>query len=121
SVYLLGPNVIITRLNAGSAAGPLNALNFTYGVGAILAPQLVTLGTLLAEVRVAYLITGGMMALLTIPMALVDVPPPVAATDEGSRARVNWLHLLPFVVLFYCAMGIEVSFNTWVVTQGQLV
>ncbi|HOA25056.1 MAG: MFS transporter [Chloroflexi bacterium] len=122
SVYLLGPNVIITRLNAGNAAGPLSALNFTYGVGAILAPQLVTLGTLLAEVRIAYLITGGMMALLTIPMALVDVPPPVTATEEGSRApRVNWLHLLPFVVLFYCAMGIEVSFNTWVVTQGQLV
>lgn len=121
SVYLLGPNVLITRLNPGSATGPLNALNFTYGVGAILAPQLVTLGTLLAEVRVAYIVTGVMMALLTIPMALVNVPPPPASDDTGSRARVNALHLLPFVILFYCAMGIEVSFNTWIVPQGRLV
>lgn len=121
SIYLLGPNVIITRLNPGNAAGPLNALNFTYGVGAILAPQLVTLGTLLAEVRVAYLITGGMMALLTVLLSLVNVPAPPVSGGDGSRARLNVLHLLPFIILFYCAMGIEVSFNTWVVTQGQLV
>lgn len=121
SIYLLGPNLIITRLNADNPAGPLNALNFTYGVGAILAPQLVTLGLLVGEVRVAYLVTGGAMALLTIPMALVNVPPPPASDGGGDGARVSLRHLLPFVILFYCAMGIEVSYNTWVVTQGQLV
>lgn len=122
SIYLLGPNVLITRLNPGNSAGPLNALNFCYGVGAILSPQLVTASTLVGEMRLAYLIPAAIMLLLTAVMAVVvNMPPPPATSDAGGRAKIGVLHLLPFVVLFYCAMGTEVSFNTWIVPQGQLV
>jgi len=118
-IVLLGPNVLITRLNPENAAGSLNALNFSYGVGAIVGPQLATLGTLLGDARLAYAAAGIALALVSIPMAFVNMAPPPAGGDGGGPVRPNFRMLVPFVILFYCNMGVEVSFGTWIVTQAQ--
>ncbi len=115
--YLIGPNILIARLNPGKATGPLNAINVAFGVGAILAPQLVTLGAFLGEARLAYLFAGIPVALLVFPLCLVNIDPPPLSEGEDYRGQLSLAALLPFAVLFFCAMGIEVGFNSWIVVQ----
>jgi fucose permease len=115
--FLLGPNLLIARLNPDNAAGALNGLNVAYGVGAILSPQLVTFGATVAAPKLAYIISGAAMILVSIPLAFVNMQPPPAADADQPPARINLWLVLPFVVLFFCSMGAEVSFNAWIVTQ----
>lgn len=114
---MIGPNILVARLNPGKATGPLNAINLAFGIGAILSPQIVTLGALLGEVRLAYLFAGIPIALLAIPLALVNLDPPPISEDSTHRANLRLVALIPFAVLFFCAMGIEVGFTSWIVTQ----
>lgn len=116
-IYMIGPNILVARLNPGKATGPLNAINLAFGIGAIISPQIVTLGALLGEVRLAYLFTGIPIALLIIPSGLVNLAPPPISEDSTHRGNLNLAALLPFAVLFFCAMSVEVGFNSWIVTQ----
>jgi FHS family glucose/mannose:H+ symporter-like MFS transporter len=117
--FLLGPNILIARLNPDNAAGSLNALNVAYGIGAIAAPQLVTLGVQVGSARLAYAIAGLAMILVAVPLAFVNMMPPVLSDEGASSPRLNVRLMLPFILLFFCAMGAEVSFNAWIVTQLQ--
>jgi fucose permease len=115
--YMIGPNILVARLNPGRATGPLNAINLAFGIGAIASPQLVTLSAFLGEIRLAYLFSGIPVALLIIPLALVNLDPPPVPEDSTPQVKLSLAALFPFAVLFFCAMGVEVGFNSWIVTQ----
>ncbi|MBN1119490.1 MAG: MFS transporter [Anaerolineae bacterium] len=118
--FMIGPNVLMARLNPDNPAGPIGTINFVFGVGAILSPQLVTLGAALSEVRLAYLFAASLLALVTIPLAFVNLCPPDDRDESGNRRRIDIVKLIPFLLLFYCVMGTEVSFGTWIVPQVRL-
>ncbi len=118
--FMIGPNVLIARLNPENPAGPLGGINFIYGVGAIISPQTVALGARLDAMKLSYLFAAILLALVTLPLAFVNLCPPDDREESGERSRIDIGKLFPFLLFFFCAMGLEVSFNTWLVTQMQL-
>jgi fucose permease len=114
---LAGPNYVIAALYESRAASALNALNVFYSLGAMGSAQLVTFALRGDDFRLAYLVAGLFMLALTIPFATMRLRRPQSAENQGARAPVNYLALIPFILLFFTYIGSEVGFGAWIFTQ----
>lgn len=123
-LFLMGPNIVSARLYPENPSRALNLLNVFYGVGAIIAPQLTTLGASLGAVRYGYLFSTGAMVLIAISLLLVAVDPPEDHDEHdeaGMPRRISLVAVLPFMVLLFFGTGTEASFGSWIVPQMELV
>lgn len=121
---LLGPNIAIARLHPEGAGGALNLLNIFYGLGAIIAPQFVTLAAWLGDLRLTYLFGAASLTLIGLLLAAtVNLEPPKTDFTSEAAGRIDLASLvltLPFIILLFCGIGAEIGFNAWVVPQLQL-
>jgi fucose permease len=126
---LIGPNITVSAMFAGSASGRLNALNAFFGIGAILGPQVVNVAFVLDDYRLAYLFTALAAILIIMIFWQIDIPArQISDTEDddltpGTRPgiRVNWLVFAPFAALLFVYVGTEVGFGAWVATHLRLV
>ncbi|MBX3080702.1 MAG: MFS transporter [Anaerolineae bacterium] len=119
---LVGCNVAVTRLRPDRAAVNINLLNFTYGIGAILGPQLVNVALSQHNYLLAYM-TGFIFALLVALFFVglsIPVPKQVPITHTTSAHGLSLAALMPFVILLFVYVGMEVSFGAWIFTQLRL-
>ncbi len=121
----VGPNVIIQILNPSQPGSALNRLNVFYSVGAIIGPQVANFGLDHGNYAIGYMIIGAYCLLVTAFMARVTVRPPAPfgapRKHELGNRRFGWLVVLPFAVVLFVYVGIEVGYTSWISTQMQLV
>jgi FHS family glucose/mannose:H+ symporter-like MFS transporter len=100
------------------SAAPLTFLNFSWSIGALVAPLLAAQILLAHTYRAAYLalaVAAGCAALACV-FTLED-PPARPVAVETSRARnVGWIAL--FAVLTFLEVGIENTTATWLATYA---
>ena len=110
----VGGNTLLVW-SRGAAVGPaMNALHFSFGVGALLAPLLVHFG--IAAAAGAVLVGGGFVAwgLLRTP-----APPKLDAADHdtGEEAPAALVAAVAFFLFLY--VGLEAGFGGWVHTYAE--
>ena len=119
SVLDVGGNTLLVWEH-GEGVGPaMNALHFSFGVGAFLAPIIVAWSLQRSqEITWAYWV----LALLMLPVLarLLTLPSPTirAAGDETELPPVRRSFILLLLLFFFLIVGIEVGFGGWLYTFG---
>jgi fucose permease len=116
-MLLAGPNYVIASVYRERASSALNALNFFYGIGAIIGPQLVAYAIRQGNFVIAYIVGGCLMLALTLPCLVINLRPPPRTTLNRPVTVIDWNVLLPLIVLLFCYIGCEVGFGSWIFTQ----
>jgi fucose permease len=100
------------------SAAPLTFLNFSWSIGALVAPLLAAQILLAHTYRAAYqgLAVAGICAAIACALVLQD-PPVRAVQPHSTRARnLGWIAL--FAVLTFLEVGIENTTATWLATYA---
>jgi fucose permease len=114
----VGPNTVVAALNPEKGGVAVNALNVFFGFGAIVSPQIVNFGLAQKNVSIAFLIVGVFSLLLIVPFLMVNVH---INPERGEKVRVNWIALLPYVLLIWLYVGAENGYASWLFTQMRRV
>jgi len=114
---LAGPNYIIAALYAERGGSALNALNVFYSLGAMISPQVVALALRQENFSLAYLAGGVLILALVVPFATIQLHRRQQGDKGSTPISVNYLALIPFIVLFFTYIGSEVGFGSWIFTQ----
>ncbi len=113
-------NLMVARAYGASAAAPLNVLNGTYGLGAVLGPALVALTTsrLGATPQASALVFGAValvaLAFLVGALRLRWLPAP-RRPAPGRSSKVS-LAVLLFMVMFFMYVATEIATPAWIPT-----
>lgn len=119
----VGANVVIARLNPERTGAALSRLAFFYGLGAVLGPQLINIALSQNNFTLAFIATAVISLLLTIPFSQGSLPVerPDGMAKANTAARIHWWVLLPFALVLFTYVGVEVGFSSWIVTQISMV
>lgn len=98
-------------------AATLTALNFSWSLGALLAPLLAARLLAVATWRTAYLVLAAAAALLALAatLAVRDTSETARVTRETTGLRNVGLVTL-FAAFFFCEVGMENTFGAWLST-----
>lgn len=118
-------NLMVARAYGQRSAGALNALNGTYGLGAVLGPALVALlSARLGPSALAGALAFGSVALaagLTLLAALRvrwwPVPMTAASSSSDGRQIVWGAGVATFMLVFFLYVASEVSTPAWIPTH----
>ncbi|MEN6369132.1 MAG: MFS transporter [Thermotogota bacterium] len=112
----VGANTLLLRRYGKRSAPYLNALHFSYGLGALAAPFLVAA---VATPNAPLSWTYWTLAVIPVPVALVlfRVPPPThkSEADRSADAPVTRITALPTAIVFLYG-GAEAVFTSWLYT-----
>ena len=119
----VGANVVIARLNPERTGAALSRLAFFYGLGAVLGPQLINIALSQNNFTLAFIATAIISLLLTIPFSQGSLPVerPDGMAKANTAVRIHWWVLLPFALVLFTYVGVEVGFSSWIVTQISMV
>jgi FHS family Na+ dependent glucose MFS transporter 1 len=115
----VGGNALLVWVH-GSQVGPyMNALHFSFGVGAFLAPIIVS-QIMLRSDGLGWPYWALALLMLPAALALLRLPSPQRETVSVQEAQDGdgRLLLVLFVAFFYLYVGAEVSFGDWVYTYS---
>ncbi len=115
----VGGNTMLVWVHHPKTGPFMNALHFFFGIGTFLAPILIAQVMLVSgTIQWSFWI----MALLILPVALwiLRQPSPSSLkTDKDSpAAKVNSLLVVLLALLFFMAVGAEISFGGWIYTYA---
>lgn len=113
----VSPNVVVASLTPDNAAASLNLLNFFWGIGAIVGPQVVNFALGKGDFTLAYKVTGIFALALVIPFLNASVRVRSITQSEGKQQRVYLIILLPFIVMLLLYVGVEKGIGGWLFTQ----
>jgi MFS transporter, FHS family, glucose/mannose:H+ symporter len=114
----VSPNVVVASLAGDRAGSALNALNVFFCIGAIGGPQLVNFALGQQNFTLAYTLTAMLAFLLIIPFSMISVRVSTQSKEHAApRPSIRWITLLPFAVLLFVYLGIEIGFSAWIFTQ----
>jgi fucose permease len=114
---LTGPNYVIAALYSNRAASALNALNVFFSAGAIASAQVVALALRQGNFSLAYGAAGVLMLALVVPFSTMRIPQGKKQEHQDAPVQVNYLSLIPFILLFFTYIGSEIGFGSWIFTQ----
>ena len=119
---LVGCNVAVTRLDPAHASVNINVLNFTYGIGSIIGPQVVNLALSQHNYLMAYQAGFVFALMIMVFFFALSIQPPTPTTYQHGTTigRISVPNLLPFIILLFVYVGMEVSFGAWIFTQVRL-
>lgn len=111
----VGANILLVWLHRANVGPYMNALHFTFGVGAFTGP--IVIGQVLSrsgEMTWAY----WTLALLIAPSAvwLLSLPSPAvqAGAEAGPAGRINYRLLYLIALFFFLYGGAEIGFGNWI-------
>lgn len=108
-------NGLAPRYNPQNPARELSAINFFFGLGAIIGPQIANIAFNMGDFRVMYLICGG---LGIVSAATFMYMPNIAPIQKSETAvKIVWMSLIPFGVMFFMYVGVEIGFSAWISPQ----
>ncbi len=115
----VGGNTMLVWVHHPNTGPFMNALHFFFGIGTFLAPILIAQVMLVSgAIRWPFWI----MALLILPVAvwILSQPSPSSLkTDQNNPAgKANPLLVVLIALLFFMAVGAEISFGGWIYTYA---
>ncbi len=114
-------NLMVARAYGQSGTGPLNALNGTYGLGAVLGPALVALATTaLGASPAASVVVFGAVALGALAFTIATLRLrwlPVPRQPPRGRAGKGSLALALFMLMFFLYVATEIATPAWIPTH----
>ncbi len=112
-------NTLAPRYNPESPARELSAINFFFGLGAIVGPQLANFAFSTGDFRLMYWVVGATALLLAVVFNFLPSFPP--RTKSDVIVKVKWVNLIPFAILLFAYVGVEIGFSAWISPQITLV
>lgn len=112
-------NTLAPRYNPDNPARELSAINFFFGVGAVLGPQIASFAFNSGDFRLIYWISGAIGLLVAGVFIFMPNFAPVQKGD--SSAKIVWASLIPFAILLFVYVGVEIGFSAWISPQLTLV
>lgn len=107
------------RRFAERSAAPLTLLNFTWSIGALLAPLLAARVLVAHSYRAAYLVLAAVALACAISCGLVLQEPLEARQPKSPRRGISKVSLIAlFAFLAFLAVGIENTSATWLATYA---
>ncbi len=107
------------RRFAERSAAPLTLLNFTWSIGALLAPLLAARVLVAHSYRAAYLVLAAVALACAISCGLVLQEPLEARQPESPRRGISKVSLIAlFAFLAFLEVGIENTSATWLATYA---
>jgi MFS transporter, FHS family, Na+ dependent glucose transporter 1 len=112
----VGGNALLVWVHQNRVAPFMNALHFTYGVGAFIAPLIIAKAVSIRNTTAAPYFA---LALLIVPAAalLFAVPSPQQPrTDDGhsEAGQIKYMVVLLIATLLCLDVGAEVSYGSWI-------
>ncbi len=112
---VISGNGLAPRYNPQNPARELSAINFFFGLGAIIGPQIANIAFTMGDFRLMYLIVG---TLAIVSAATFMYMPSIAPVQKSETAvKVVWVSLIPFGVMFFMYVGVEMGFSAWISPQ----
>jgi len=112
-------NTLAPRYNPENPARELSAINFFFGIGAVLGPQVASFALNSGDFRLIYWIAGAVGVIVAVVFAFMPNFAPVKKQD--SSAKMVWATLIPFGILLFVYVGVEIGFSSWISPQMTLV
>ncbi len=120
-LLLVGPNFVIASIYEERSSSAINALNFFFGVGAMIGPQVAAFALNRGNYAYAYMIGGLLMLALVLPFGQVRIVREEHTAEMGGAVDYQWAMLIPFIILLFASTGTEVGFGSWMFVQMQKV
>ncbi len=123
----VGSNFAIGALFTSSASSVLSALHSFYGLGLFIGPLVAEWALVRqGDWRGAYIVPGAVAVLLALlfltqPIRKPDVSPQPAARTTAKTNGIQWLPLLPLIVLIFAYNGAGTGIQDWISTHMELV
>ena len=108
-------NGLAPRYNPQNPARELSAINFFFGLGAIIGPQIANIAFNMGDFRVMYLMVGALALLSATTFMYMPSIAPIAKSE--TAVKVVWVSLIPFGVMFFMYVGVEIGFSAWISPQ----
>lgn len=111
-----GPcNALLVDISGPRSARVLNFVHGGFGVGAVIGPVFAAVVYAQSgDWRPVFVALAVAWLLLAIPFALVSVPKELPARTAGWRIRsVLGLHLALIMGVMFCAVGVELIYQSW--------
>ena len=111
-----GPcNALLVDISGPRSARVLNFVHGGFGVGAVIGPVFAAIVyAQTGDWRPVFLALAVAWLLLTVPFALVSVPEGLPARTPGWRVRrVLGLHLALIMGVMFCAVAVELIYQSW--------
>ncbi|MCU0481087.1 MAG: MFS transporter [Anaerolineae bacterium] len=112
-------NTLAPRYNPEHPARELSAINFFFGIGAIMGPQVASLGLNNGDFRLIYWWAGAIG--IIVAGVFIFMPNFAPAKKSDSSAKIMWASLFPFGILLFVYVGVEIGFSSWISPQMTLV
>lgn len=118
-LLVVSGNTLAPRYNPENPARELSAINFFFGIGAVLGPQIASFAYNAGDFRLIYWIAGAIGLLVAGVFIFMPNFSPVQKQD--SSAKIVWASLIPFGILLFVYVGVEIGFSSWISPQMTLV
>lgn len=115
----VGGNAMLLWLHEARVGPYLNALHFSFGVGAFLSPLLVAQALIYTSgVSWAYWLIA--FAFLPLPAALLLLPSPQRhqKTDVADAPAMSWRPFILLAFVFFLYIGAEASYGGWIASYA---
>jgi FHS family glucose/mannose:H+ symporter-like MFS transporter len=112
-------NGLAPRYNPMNPARELSAINFFFGLGAILGPQVANIAFTMGDFKTMYVLVAILAWVIAGVFAFMPNLPPIVKSAVG--AKIGWAGLIPFGLMLFVYVGIEMGFATWISPQMTLV
>ncbi len=117
-------NLLVAGVNPARQSAALNLLNFSWSVGAVACPFLVSAFTRSHQLSVLLWMVGGASLLVVVGIAAMPssiVEPVVARKDEAGNRTIDWKNrmLLVLALLFAVYVGTENGVGFWVASYAK--
>ncbi|MDX2078869.1 MAG: MFS transporter [bacterium] len=119
---VMAGNGLAHRYNPENPARELSVINFLFGLGAVMGPQIANFAIsqpMEDSFRLMYWIVGGAALIMAgLTMLLPNFAP---VPRSASSVKIAWVSLIPFAVMLFMYVGIEMGFSAWIKPQMMLV
>lgn len=112
-------NGLAPRYNPINPARELSAINFFFGLGAIAGPQIANIAFRLGDFKTMYVLVAIFAWAIAGVFAFMPNLPPIA--KSATTVKIAWVGLIPFGLMLFVYVGVEMGFATWISPQMTLV
>jgi MFS transporter, FHS family, glucose/mannose:H+ symporter len=116
-------NLLVGAVNPGRRSAALNLLNFSWSVGAVACPFLVSAAARSQRIPLMLGIVAGVSLLVAVGIAAMPshIVEPAARETGGSGGAIHWRHpaLPALALLFFVYVGTENGFGLWIATYSK--
>ena len=115
----MGGNALLVWVHGTGVRPFMNLLHFCFGVGATIAPFVMTQSRRFTEDIIAgYWVLAGLMLLVAVYMLMLPSPAIRKESEDESFVPINYPFFLLLALFFFLFVGLEMGFGEWIYTYA---